>query len=255
MDLQEELKLRLQCFFRQIGLGKLPIQAAIAVVLLCVLVVGFGVWRFWPSSTTEGSSDFEVILTEAAEAADNNEDDSLVATSEEDSGTDSIVVDVEGAVEDPGVYELNAGSRVQDALTAAGGLTESAESSVINRALALEDGAAIYVPTAKEVSSGQYEDLLASGLISSFGSTVADGGTSVSRSTSASTGVSSDGLVNINTATAAELQTLSGIGEVLASQIIAYRESNGAFSSISDIQNVSGIGEARYAAIKDSICV
>ncbi|SCZ78524.1 ComEA family DNA-binding protein [Pseudobutyrivibrio xylanivorans] len=136
-----------------------------------------------------------------------------------------ICVQVAGAVQAPGVYDLPVNSRVYAAIEAAGGLLDSADDSDINQASFLEDGQKIYVYTKEE-----REALLISEEASE-----------------------EDGLININTATEAELMTLPGIGQSKASQIISYRNTNGDFTSIEDIKNVSGIGDGIFNQINSLI--
>jgi competence protein ComEA len=131
----------------------------------------------------------------------------------------TIVVAIEGAVGTPGVYELPGGSRVQHALNAAGGLTANADLASVNPAAPLEDGERIIVP---------------------FQKTPAPVGQSNQTPPAEAPPV---GLLNINTATADELDELPGIGEVIAERIVAYRESHGAFASIEELAAVSGISE------------
>ena len=148
-----------------------------------------------------------------------------------------VYVDVDGAVVKPGVYRLKDGARVSQAIDAAGGLTAEANVTGLNRASKITDGQKIYVPTVGEQQTA-----------------AAVGGAESGASTTPGTG-SSSGLVNINTASAAELQTLSGIGPSMAQSIIDERTQNGAFASVDDLMRVSGIGEKKLAKIKDCICV
>ncbi len=267
MGAREQFDLKLNCFLRRLGLSRVPRSVIVCLLIICVGIVGFGIWRFWPGDTSS-SDDFEVSLAEEA-AADTSDEDELVEEETGEVTAESVTVDVGGAVKRPGVYVLDVGQRIDDALDAAGGTKKDAAVSVINRALELEDGAQIYVPTKKQVRSGRYRKLLEAGTVASFGSVTAGtpqtADTSSSGSTAGSGSASSGGssesssdsgtLININTADESELQQLSGIGEVLSAQIVSYREENGNFSSIEDIKNVSGIGDARFAAIADSICV
>ena len=138
-----------------------------------------------------------------------------------------IYVQVAGAVHEPGVYDLPVNSRVYAAIDAAGGLLDSADDSDINQASFLEDGQKIYV-----YSKEEREEILLSEEKSE-----------------------DDGLININTATEAELTTLPGIGQAKASQIISYRNANGDFNSIEDIKNVSGIGDGIFKQINSLIKV
>ncbi len=122
-------------------------------------------------------------------------------------------------------------------IDAAGGLTAEADVTGLNRASKVTDGQKIYVPTV-----GEQQAALAAG--------GAEGGAAAASGTGASSW-----LVNINTASAAELQTLSGIGPSMAQSIIDERTQNGAFASVDDLMRVSGIGEKKLAKIKDCICV
>jgi competence protein ComEA len=154
-----------------------------------------------------------------------------------------LAVHVIGAVPRPGLYEFVEGARVQDAIDAAGGLLSSANIDSINLAALLEDGQQLNIP----YKSGQEP--------------VADDSTTLNLPNddgSLSTpGVNSDGvdLVNINTATLEELDTLPGIGPTIAQRIIDYRTTNGNFATIEDIMNVSGIGPATFDEIKSLITV
>ena len=126
---------------------------------------------------------------------------------------------------------------MSQAIDAAGGLTAEADVTGLNRASKITDGQKIYVPTVGEQQTA-----------------AAVGGAESGASTTPGTG-SSSGLVNINTASAAELQTLSGIGPSMAQSIIDERTQNGAFASVDDLMRVSGIGEKKLAKIKNCICV
>lgn len=161
------------------------------------------------------------------------EEDSASSESESESGEETVVVHICGAVQAEGVYTLPAGSRYLDAVEAAGGFTEEAAEDYLNLATVLTDGEKIVVPTEEEAVSLEAEEAAAN----------------------ASEEEESDGLVDINTADREELMTLTGIGEVKADAIIAYREEHGDFETIEDIMNVSGIKEGAFAKIKDQIKV
>lgn len=146
-----------------------------------------------------------------------------------------IVIQVSGAVPRPGVYALAQGSRVQDAISAAGGFLAEADKTGINLARALADGEQLDIPY---VAGGS--------------PVILDATTTV---TSVATAPSSTELININTASASELDTLPGIGPTTAQKIIDYRQQNGPFVSTADIINVSGIGPGTYEKIKNLITV
>ena len=145
-----------------------------------------------------------------------------------------LIVHVTGAVPRPGVYALAQGSRVQDAISAAGGFLADAEKSGINLARALEDGEQLEIPYAEGASP----------VI----------GTEIPPLVLTEPSTSSE-LININTASQAELETLPGIGSTTAQRIIEYREQNGPFVNTEDIINVAGIGSGTYERIKDLITV
>ena len=137
-----------------------------------------------------------------------------------------IFVDVTGAVNKPGVYTLTGKSRVIDAIKAAGDSAPGADLSTINLARVLNDGEQIYVDSLVMNSSGQR----------------------VSKKTPS-------GPININRATARQLDALDGIGPVIAARIVEYRKINGSFLSVDDLQKVSGIGAAKFAQIKSKVRV
>ena len=167
----------------------------------------------------------------------------------------TIFVHVCGAVKIPDVYELPAGSRVYEAVQAAGGFTEEADSNYVNQAQILTDGVKLVIPTVEQTknltSDGEGESLIGiageQGSVDGLGITASDTDTGLSDA--------SDIKININTASEAELCNIPGIGATRAAAIVAYRQEKGSFSSIEDIMNVSGIKEGTYEKIKNSIKV
>lgn len=137
-----------------------------------------------------------------------------------------LQVHVAGAVEHPGVYALPRGSIVQDALRAAGGAAPDADLDRVNLAAELAGGERILVPAVVTAQAG-----------------------------SAAAAPPSDGLLNVNTATAEELETLPGIGPGLAQSIVQYRESHGTFEAVEDLLLVPGIGPSRLAQIRELVRV
>jgi competence protein ComEA len=146
------------------------------------------------------------------------------------SPTASIVVHVAGAVLRPGVYTVPAGARVGDALAAAGGAASGADVNAINLARPLSDGERVWIPRKGETPPPE-----------------PGGGAGGSGS--------SGGKVNINTASAAELETLPGIGPALAQRIVDYRTQHGPFRTVRDLMKVTGIGEKKFAAIEEHVTV
>lgn len=142
------------------------------------------------------------------------------------------VVHVCGAVQNPGVYTLEEGSRIYQAVEAAGGFAQDAGADYLNQADRISDGMKIYVPDLNELQDMAWQEISGS----AFENT-------------------ETGLVNINTADEALLCTLSGVGSSRAKSIIAYREQHGAFQKIEDIMNVEGIKEGLFQKIRDNITV
>ena len=144
-----------------------------------------------------------------------------------------VVVDLRGEVVNPGVYELQAGSRLDDAVVAAGGLTDDADLTQLNLAARLQDGSIVTVPSVAkltEVGSGNDVD---------------SGGTT--------SGSQPSSLVNLNTANEPELESLPGVGEVTAGRIIEYREANGPFHSVDDLVHIQGISMKTINGLRDLV--
>ncbi len=155
-----------------------------------------------------------------------------------------IRVYVNGQVNQTAVYELPHDSIVEDAITAAGGLTDDANRAVVNLAQPLQDGAQVYVPALDE-------DLGVVAVINTAVSTAKNEPSNSATSSAANSG----GLININTATIEALDALPGIGPSTAQKIIDHREENGLFTMIEEIMDVSGIGEAKFGQIEALITV
>lgn len=171
------------------------------------------------------------------------EEDGTETVTTQPQSTADIYVDVSGAVKQPGVYRLEAGSRVFEALEMAGGLTEEADSQCLNQAAVVADGQQIRVYTKDET-----EKMTAAGQepYPAAGDVFADG--------TAPEGVKSQ-KVNINLAGKEELMTLNGIGESKAEQIIAYRTEHNGFGSIEELMEIEGIKEKTFNKLKDKITV
>lgn len=168
-----------------------------------------------------------VELSEAKEGsvAEEKEEEAEESAIEEN---EDIYVHVCGEVNQPGVYCLPAGSRLYEAIEAAGGLKEGAAAESLNQAQEAKDGQQIYVPSIEEpLKEGVYDE--------------------------GEQAEASDGKINLNTAAKEQLMTLTGIGEAKAAAIIRYREENGGFQSIEELMEVEGIKEGVFNKIKDQI--
>ena len=166
-----------------------------------------------------------------------------VITNENNTNDDIVIIHITGSVKNPGIVKLKEGSRIEDAIESAGGLTENADITKVNLAYVVEDGTKIKIPSASEEDIGE-EDIIDS-----------KSGDNIIIEENAVPSNNSTQTININKATEKEFETLPGIGPSLASKIIEYRNQNGKFESIEDIKNVNGIGDNKYEKIKDLITV
>ncbi len=216
----DELSLRISSLLRHAGLAQVPRAALTGILVLACVLVGVGALHFGSHT----SDDYSLASA----------DESQFEKQDTQTETQKILVDVEGSVLSPGLYELDADARVGDAVNAAGGLAADAVPAQINLARKIADGEQVYVASVDDAAVSLGQSSMSVGALGKG---------------------SEQGKININTASSDELQKLSGIGPSLAERIIDYRESNGRFSSVDDLQNVSGIGKSRFANIKDKICV
>ena len=210
--------------------GKL-IRTAIAIIVLLVAVFLFGVKGENDASNREIfiTQDDTVEIFETIETVQ----DSTKSTIEE---AKTITCDISGEVKSPGVYTLDAGSRLNDLITMAGGLTEEANIDVINRAAELTDGIKIFIPN---INDNQYSSSV---MTESYNMTVANNKSGPD-----------NGKISINNASLEELQKIPGVGPVTAQKIVEYRENAGGFSSVDELLNISGIGEKTYKKIQDYV--
>jgi competence protein ComEA len=195
------------------------------IVVVVLTLAGAGLWylRSLPKPVQIASNGAPVTAAGIAGGSSTS-----VAGASASASAAPIIVDITGSVRHPGVYEFVQGDRVIDAVERAGGAKPNADLTTLNLAALLADGTQIVVP--KQGSGGAL-------------------GATGSGDSSSSAG----GLININTATATEFETLSGIGEVLAAAIVDYRTENGPFTSVDELEDVSGIGPATLEEIRDSV--
>ncbi|MCD8151822.1 MAG: helix-hairpin-helix domain-containing protein [Clostridiales bacterium] len=178
-----------------------------------------------------GTADPDVILKQDLSVQEDISSDEEIAAEPEAESTGTVCVYICGAVAAPGVYELSSTDRIYRLVEMAGGLTQDADARSVNLAQTVEDGEMIYIPTVDEAAE--------------------EAGTAETESSASS----DDGRVNINTASVSELTALSGIGDAKAAAIVAYREEHGAFQSVEEIMQMSGIAQATYDRIKDEITI
>lgn len=192
----------------------LSVKGAVIGGILLILVGVGGLFSKKEESVEEPTVVETTVLAEKTE----------VSTTQET----VIFVDIKGAVKNPGVYQMKPGDRVKDALDAAGGLTDEADSQKVNLAQRVEDQMVIVVPKVGEEATE-----IPAGVTSKE--------------------AAKDGKVNINTATVEELKTLKGVGEKKAEAIIEYRKKNGSFKTKEDLMKVRGIGKKLFEAFQERI--
>lgn len=192
------------------------------------LVILF-VWIFTgcTSKKDETAKLSEISATEEGESGEEKAEEAEIVPEESAAAPAVIFVHVCGEVQRPGVYELPFGSRVYEALEAAGGMTEAASLSCLNQAEKVSDGQQIYVLSEEEAMTVQTKE--------------------------SGTSQGEDGKISLNTASKDELMTLTGIGEVKAEAIIRYREDKGGFTSIEELKEIEGIKEGVFNKVKDQI--
>ena len=222
-----------------------PRHAAFAACLLATCIGAF----ILGAAQANGGGSFSIVRGGDSGAPAGSTEDVDVATGSEAAGRavagsspkednaaladtgerkDILVVDVAGAVRVPGVYELSGEARVRDAIEAAGGLSEDADTSGINRASLVADGDKVYVPILGEASPPSVAQ--------------------------ASPSAAPASLVNINKASEAELEGLPGVGPATATAIVEERAANGPYASVDDLLRVSGIGDKKLERLRDLVC-
>lgn len=221
----------------------------ISAILIIFLIVGFAIYMIVENSSYGELNLEEEMLAENIANTENMESagDSTINTNVENANQineeeEKIAVHITGEVKKEGIVYLKQGARIVDAIDAAGGETEEADLSQVNLAYELQDGQKVYIPNKKEKISQYITENSGNNVI------VEGNNSSVNQK-------GGNEKVNINTATQDELDSLPGIGPSLAERIISYREENGNFKSTDELQNVKGIGDAKYADIKDKVTV
>lgn len=226
------------------------------IVIVLLAVGGFYYANRQPAADNSALLSSSQSMEASGQSLQSSSVSSVVAsTSSAASGANAeVVCDISGAVKRQGVYRLKNGARLEDLIEKAGGLTKDAQLQAINRSQLLKDQDKIYIPgKGDKVEAAQTANSpAASAPASSPSASASSSSSSVSSSTSRA---ASGDLINLNTATASDLQKLNGIGEKKAEQIIAYRQEKGSFKSIDELKEVSGIGDKTFAAIKDQLTI
>ncbi len=218
---------------RRAGMSGISPRVAIMAGVILALMVALGVWRWWPAPATAGDATSNMAQSLASAPTTG----APAAAVEPTRAAASVWVHVVGAVRRPGLYGLVADARVNDAVNAAGGFLGSAAPSAVNLARKVSDGEQIDVPTQDEVAKG-----------GGGGAVGASGGGSI-----ADTGQQAP--VDLNSANAAQLDALPGIGPATALKIVADREANGPYKSVEDLGRVAGIGPKKLEQLKDLVSV
>ena len=219
----------------------------VIVGMIVFVIVFIGLTAYQQSS---GKAQGDMIVTNGEDIIDETTsmpESELLAGDSVNDEPSVIFVDVGGAVQISGLFALPAGSRVDNAIDAAGGLAENAEMKFINRAYVLADGDRLYIPTVTEVNDGTAPP--------TAGQVTAYGGSGAGSSPGTSHDSSGNMLININTANSDELQRLNGVGPATAQKIIDYRTKSGGFKLIEDIMNVNGIGAKTFEKLRAYITV
>lgn len=208
----------------------------ISIALVIALIIGFIIYM-----VINNQNDNEINFEELVTNQNNEENEQAGKDSENNTQEETkkeIVVHITGEVKKEGVVYLEEGSRVVDAIKKAGGETKEADLSQVNLAYVLQDGQKIYIPNKNEKISAYTSENMGDNIEQNNTTTKKEGAK-----------------VNINTAGVEELDQLPGIGPAIAQRIIDYRNEHGEFKKVEDIQEVKGIGDAKFREIKDSITV
>ncbi|OEV08674.1 DNA-binding protein [Streptomyces nanshensis] len=219
----------------------IELRTLLALAVVLVVAVAFAVHHFWTGRP-------EAVPAPTAQRAPTEPDAKGAGSGSRDADTSQgpgglsgrrLVVDVGGKVRKPGIYKLPHGSRVADALEAAGGVRPGTDVTGLNRARRVVDG----------------EQIVAGGAPTGSGAGQGAGGTGTGAQPGGGTAADGPGggTVSLNSASAEQLETLPGVGPVLAQHIVEYREEHGGFTSVDQLQEVDGIGDRRLADIKPKV--
>lgn len=220
------------------------ILTSVSFILLCISVFEFVYFNVMKSNCDSDINNAEenISLNDKKDDEDKKVD-----------GEEYIYVDIKGEVNKPNVYYVKVGSRVNDLIKEAGGLTKNANTRFINLSKKMEDGEVIVIYSNKEINDAKKNSLLEVSAPCVCEEVKNDA--CYNDNDNNTNNNSSNKKVNINTASQSELTSLNGIGEAKAKAIINYRNTNGKFKTINDIKNVTGISDALFSKIKENITV
>ena len=198
------------------------------VIIIAILVIILISWKMYDSYKFNSKEENEILVSNKTDEKDTEMEEKEL-----------IIVHVTGEVKKPGVVKIEQGSRLEDIIKEAGGLTEKADITNVNLAYAVEDGTKIRIPSTDDEDNKDY-------ITQDIGEGIVMQEENTNRKNS---------IININVATEIELEELPGIGASIASRIVEYRNNKGKFKNIEDIKNVTGIGDNKFEKIKDLIKV
>lgn len=210
------------------------IKKIILYSILLIIVIIVGIFLIYIEENNKNKGDIIEQINEENNNVETNNKNNIedsIENNTENEIENKIVIHIIGQVVNPGIVKIKEGARVIDAIEKAGGILEEADLTKINLAYILEDGEKIYIPSVND----KEEEYISS-----------NNGENKSQEKL---------MVNINTATQAQLEKLPGIGSSIATRIINHRKENGKFQDITEIKNVSGIGESKFNNIKNYICI
>ncbi len=227
-----------------------PLRSWLVAAASVAGVLGVGWWLLRPSAPPIETALPAAEAAPAAAGAGEGAPSTVSGTGMTTSTTAAVVVQAAGAVADPGVYELPGGSRVDDLVEAAGGLTKGADVDRVNLAAPVADGERIWVPSEGET---EVPDIVA-GVGGGSGGSGGSGGAAGGGEGGAGS-VLPASPIDLNAATAEELEALPGVGPATAAAILAYRDQHGRFRSVEELLEVRGIGDAKLEQIRPLVQV
>ena len=235
-------------------------KIVIIVGILVIILIG---WKIYDSRSFEEVNSDEILASSSKDISKGNTTGNGKEINE-DEEEEMMAVHVTGEVKNPGVVKVKKGSRIEDIIEAAGGLTENADITDVNLAYVVEDGMKIRIPSNEdeefnkdsngEAGNGE-ESRQEENTKNEYITQDSGKGVILSEETTENISSTDNLVVNINTANETELEELPGIGPSLASRIVEHRNQNGNFKTIEDIKNVSGIGDSKFEKIKGLIKV